>query len=369
LTNMNKLRLIFSAGGTGGHIFPAVAVARELVALNPNTEILFVGASGKMEMDKIPEAGFEIVGLPVAGLKRSLSLDNLVLPFKVLRSLTMARKIMKSFKPAAVVGFGGYASFATGFAARMVGVPLYLQEQNAFPGLTNRLLARFAKRIFVAADGLDSYFPASKLALYGNPVRPELENAQPEKATAMESLGFNPALPMVFVTGGSLGALAINEGMERALPQLCNAGIQVYWQSGIPFKERAERAVAAVGTNQVKTTVFCSDMAVAYAAADLVVSRAGAIALAELALLGKAAILVPLPTAAENHQFHNAQNLERNSAAWLLENNLAPETLGSVIQSILNDTNACAARAQNIKQHAFPKAARKIAENILNDLV
>jgi UDP-N-acetylglucosamine--N-acetylmuramyl-(pentapeptide) pyrophosphoryl-undecaprenol N-acetylglucosamine transferase len=365
---MDKLRLIFSAGGTGGHIFPAVAVAREVLSLRPDTEILFVGALGKMEMEKVPEAGFEIVGLPVAGLKRSFSLANLALPFKVMRSLSQARRIMKQFKPHAVVGFGGYASFATGFAARMAGIPLFLQEQNAFPGLTNRILSRYAKQIFVASKGLEDYFPANKISLLGNPVRPELEKAQLNKTEAVQRLGFNPELPLVFITGGSLGALAINQGIEKALTKLCSNNIQVYWQSGKHFAERAENAVNSCEYPLAKTTVFCSDMLAAYAAADLVVSRAGAIALAELAILQKPAILVPLPTAAENHQYHNALALQNNNAAWLLQNAEATGKLGDLIISILQDASARLERANNIKGHAFPGAAKKIAESLINEL-
>jgi UDP-N-acetylglucosamine--N-acetylmuramyl-(pentapeptide) pyrophosphoryl-undecaprenol N-acetylglucosamine transferase len=364
---MNKLRILITAGGTGGHIFPAVAVAKAMEKSHENTEFLFVGALGKMEMQKVPAEGYAITGLPIQGLQRTFDIRNLILPFKLVISLLKALFLLLSFKPRAVVGFGGYASFPVGIMALLLGIPLYIQEQNAYAGLTNRVLGKAAKRIFVATEGMNVFFNSEKIFLAGNPVRPEITASGPEKSEAKKQLGFNPDLPLVFVTGGSLGAKAINEGILEALPLLAAQEIQLFWQTGEPFNLQAQNAVKAYDS-LFQQTAFTRKMDVLYRAADLVVSRAGAIAIAELAIMGKPSILVPLPTAAENHQYHNAKRLQDDGAARLLANHKAPHELGKLIVDCIIQKEALQHIGKKMAEKGMPFAAETIAKTILNDL-
>lgn len=366
---MNKhAYILISGGGTGGHIFPALAIAEALHNLDNSLQIEFVGAIGRMEMEKIPAAGYTIYGVPMAGLKREFSLQNISLPFRVVRSWWLCRKIIRKRKPIAVVGTGGYASAALGMAAATSGVPLFIQEQNAFAGITNRLLGSRARKIFVAHEGMNKFFPESKLVFSGNPVRNIFENISVSREDAKRKLGFNPDKPLLLVTGGSLGALALNQGTEKAIKIWQEQDLQVLWQTGTPYAEKAAAAVAGLPENQIKSCTFMQDMATAFIAADLVVSRAGASALAELAICGKPSILVPLPTAAENHQLHNAKSFANVGAALILDNKQTPEKLGETVLQLIQSPEKLEHMARQARTLAKPGAADSIAREILKSV-
>lgn len=358
-------KVIISGGGTGGHIFPAIAIANALKELSPGVEILFVGAKGKMEMEKVPAAGYKIEGLNISGLQRSLSLKNLVLPFKIIRALNQAGKILDDFKPQVAIGVGGYASSALVYKAAKRGIPVLIQEQNSFPGKTNKFLSKYAKRICVAYPEMEKFFPKEKIVVTGNPVRQEIEKIKFTREQGIQFFGLTPDKPTLLTFGGSQGARAINEGMENALPLLKEKGIQAIWQTGKFYIERAKAVVDQGGYENVKVMEFIEKMNYAYAASDLVVSRAGAIAVAELAISGKASILVPLPTAAEDHQTKNAMALVDRNAAVLLKNGEAPAELGKVVTGLMEDKEAILKLEQNIRQFAAFDAAKVIASEVL----
>ena len=297
------MKILISGGGTGGHIFPAVSIANALKRRVPGAEILFVGAEDRMEMERVPAAGYEIIGLPVAGFDRRHLLRNFKVLLKLWKSMRKARAIVRDFKPDIAVGVGGYASGPTLKAAQKAGVPTLLQEQNSYAGVTNKLLGKKAARVCVAYEGMDRFFPGADIVMTGNPVRKDLLDNPLTPAKAREGFGLDPLKPTVLVVGGSLGALTLNESMEQGLASLNKAGIQVIWQTGKNFGDRG--AKAAKGLEGVVVTPFISDMGKAYAAASLVVSRAGAGSISELELLGKPAILVPSPNVAEDHQTKN----------------------------------------------------------------
>ncbi len=328
---------MISGGGTGGHIFPAIAIANAVRTKRPGTEFLFVGAEGKMEMEKVPAAGYPIEGLPIRGFQRRAMLRNIGLPLRLARSVLKARRLVRTFKPDVVVGVGGYASGPTLLAAQRAGVPTLIQEQNSYPGATNRMLARRADRICVAYSGMERYFPADRIRLTGNPVRQEVVRLAGKRPRAMEHFGLREDAPVLFVTGGSLGARGINLGIEAALPSLRSAGVQVIWQTGNPFLERARKAVAEAGITDCKVMPFVDRMDLAYAAADLVVARAGAISVSELCLVHVPAILVPLPTAAEDHQTHNARALTDSGAGVLVKDANTVQELGPAILRLIGD--------------------------------
>ena len=302
----DRYRILISGGGTGGHIFPALSIANALKA-RLDADILFVGAANRMEMERVPAAGYEIKGLPVAGFNRKNLLKNFSVLLKLRKSIGMARRIVKDFKPDIAIGVGGYCSGPTLKAAQKEGVPTLLQEQNSYAGVTNKLLAKKAEKICVAYPGLERFFPADKIVLTGNPVRKDILSSTISPETARERFGLNPKLPTLLVVGGSLGALTLNESLESGIRRLNEAGIQVIWQTGKNFGDRGTKA--AKNLKGIVVTKFISDMAAAYAAADLVVSRAGAGSISELELLGKPAILVPSPNVAEDHQPKNARAL------------------------------------------------------------
>ena len=352
-------RIIISGGGTGGHIFPAVAIANEIKRRYPSCDILFVGASGRMEMEKVPAAGFKIIGLPITGIQRKLTLSNLLVPFRLLRSIRMAKKIISDFKPQVVIGVGGYASAAVLYVASGNKIPSLIQEQNSFAGLTNKWLGKKVARICVAYPDMEKFFPAGKIVLTGNPVRAELHAANSlSKKDARTKLGFDPGKPLVLVTGGSLGARTINLSMGNIARDLDEKGIQVLWQTGRFYQADTEHL------RHVKASAFIEDMATAYAAADIVVSRAGAISVSEISLLGKAAILIPSPNVAEDHQTKNAMSLVNRHAAVLLKDKDAASQLMDHIENLIKDTGLQSVLSKHILEFAKPDALKHIVNEI-----
>lgn len=330
-----KYRILISGGGTGGHIFPALSIANALKK-HLDCEILFVGAENRMEMEKVPAAGYRIVGLPVAGFNRRNLFKNIPVLVKLYRSIRRARRIVRDFRPDIAIGVGGYASGPVLKAAQKAGVPTLLQEQNSYAGVTNKLLGRRADRICVAYENMDRFFPADKIVLTGNPVRKDLLEAARDRAKARESFGLASERPTVLIVGGSLGALTLNESLETRLKDLIDSGIQVIWQTGKNFGDRGPKA--AKGMKGAVVTRFINDMAAAYAAADLVVSRAGASSISELQLLGKPALLVPSPNVAEDHQTKNALALAHRGAAVMVPDRDAREKLVDTILSLMENT-------------------------------
>jgi UDP-N-acetylglucosamine--N-acetylmuramyl-(pentapeptide) pyrophosphoryl-undecaprenol N-acetylglucosamine transferase len=353
------IKVILSGGGTGGHIFPAIAIANEIKRRHPDADILFVGATGRMEMEKVPLAGYEIIGLPMAGLQRKLSVSNFALPFKLLKSVLMARKIVKDFKPDVAIGVGGYASAALIYAASSAKVPILIQEQNSYAGLTNKWLSKKASKICVAYTGMEKYFPANKIFITGNPVRAEIYTAlSKDKANAKMELGFSAEQALVLVIGGSLGARTINLSVQAILENLSENKVQVLWQTGKNYTADTENYTG------IKASAFIQDMATAYAAADIVVSRAGAISVSEISLLNKISILIPSPNVAEDHQTKNALALSSKQAALLLADSEANEKLEETILSILKDVNRQNELRNNLKAFAKPNAINEIVNEI-----
>lgn len=351
------MKVIISGGGTGGHIFPAIAIANALREIDKSAEILFVGALGRMEMEKVPAAGYKIEGLWISGLQRRLTLDNLSFPFKVISSLMKAKRIIKSFRPDVAVGTGGYASGPLLRVASGMGIPSLIQEQNSFPGITNKLLANKVNRICVAYPGMEKYFPDNKILVTGNPVRQDILDLTGKKAEAMKFFGLDPSKKTLLVIGGSLGARTINESMTGCLDMLMKNGIQVIWQTGKSFSHQGG-AGAWVGA-------FISRMDLAYAAADIVVSRAGAISLSELAVVKKPCILVPSPNVAEDHQTKNAMALVNNEAALFVKDSESRQKLGKEIVALMNDIQLQKKLSANIAKLAFPQAAGTIALEVM----
>lgn len=355
------MKIIISGGGTGGHIYPAIAIANELKTLDPATDILFVGAEGKMEMEKVPRAGYRIEGLPVVGIKRELTLENLAFPLKLARSLIRARQIVRDFRPDVAVGVGGYASGPTLLAASLQSIPTLIQEQNSYAGITNKVLARWAKVVCVAYPGMDSFFAAHKIQMTGNPVRTDIQFANAQREAGQRFFGLNADLLTILIIGGSQGARTLNESTEAGLPQLIESGIQVIWQTGPAFFKQAQRAAAATGSERIKPFAFIYDMDKAYGVADVVVSRAGALSVSELCLVGRPAILVPFPAASEDHQTKNAMSLVSHNAALLVTDQAARATLVQTALDLLNNSAQCRQLAKKITEFAKPDAARDIA--------
>lgn len=353
------MRVIISGGGTGGHIFPAIAIANALREIDKNTEILFVGAHGRMEMDKVPAAGYKIEGLWISGLQRRFTLNNLSFPFKVIMSLIKSRKIIKTFKPNVVVGTGGYASGPVLFIASVMGVPTLIQEQNFFPGITNKFLAKHVSKICVAYDGMEKYFPRQKIVVTGNPVRKDILSLEGKKDKGLKLFGLNPDKKTLLVVGGSLGARTINETMAMCLETILKNNIQVIWQTGKNY------SYSGKVKEGVWVGAFIAEMDLAYACADLVVSRAGAIAISELATVKKPCILIPSPNVAEDHQTRNAMMLVKHKAAVLVKDSEAKEKLGDQIISLMNDEVMKKKLSGNISLHAHPNAAKVIAEEVI----
>lgn len=361
---MQPHKIIISGGGTGGHIYPAIAIANAIKEKEPNAEILFVGANGKMEMEKVPKAGYKIVGLDIAGLQRKLTLKNLSFPFKLMKSLAKAKKIVKEFNPDVAVGVGGYASGPLLRQAGKLGIPTLLQEQNSYAGLTNKLLAKNAMKICVAYDNMDQFFEADKIVFTGNPVRKEILNIEGKKEKALAHFDLANDKKTVLVIGGSLGAKTINDSVKEALSLLKENNVQVLWQTGKFYYEAIKSYVSDNGFDNVKVFDFVYEMDLAYASADLVVSRAGALSISELCLVSKAAILVPSPNVAEDHQTKNAMALVNQNAAVLVKDAEAKEQLGKEIIELINDGDRLTKLRSNIASFGRPNAADAIANEV-----
>ena len=360
----DSIRVIVSGGGTGGHIFPALSIANEFRRrYGDKAEILFVGAEDRMEMERVPAAGYDIVGLPVSGFDRRRPWRNFKVLWRLWRSMRRAAKVVRDFNPDVAIGVGGYASGPTLKAAQKRGVPTFLQEQNSYAGVTNKLLAQKARRIYTAYEGMDRFFPADSIVITGNPVRAALLECNLTRREAKEKLGFDPDRPLVLSIGGSLGALMLNRAIGASLDKIAGAGANLLWQTGRYGADDAE--AAAKGRDNVKVTRFISDMATAYRAADLVVSRAGAGTISELQLLACPAILVPSPNVAENHQYKNAMALVDRDAAVLVTDDRAIEQLGDTVTALLADDARRQRMADNIKAMALPDAAAKIVDDIV----
>lgn len=366
--SLPEIRVIISGGGTGGHIFPAIAIADAIRELNPNARILFVGALGRMEMEKVPAAGYKIEGLWISGFQRSLSLKNLLIPFKIIHSSLKARSIIRKFRPHAAVGVGGYASGPTIKAAAAMGIPTFIQEQNSYPGITNRMLAAKAVNICVAYPGMERFFPAAKIIVTGNPVRKEIAESTIPRNEALGFFDLDPSKPVVLVVGGSLGARTINQSIHQGLPLLAENNIQLIWQTGKFYDPVAAEAVRPFAQKGIRQMDFIRKMEMAYAAADIVISRAGAIAISELCLAGKPCILVPSPNVAEDHQTKNAMALVSNKAALMVTDAGSPENLVSTAIGLVNNKAEMQELSKNITQLGKPGSARQIAQVILNHI-
>lgn len=362
--NIKFERVLISGGGTGGHIFPAISIANAIKNRFPDVEIKFVGAENRMEMQRVPAAGYEIVGLPVSGFDRKNLLKNVKVLLRLWKSIRLARRVVREFKPQIAIGVGGYASGPTLKAAQRMGVPTLLQEQNSYAGVTNKLLAAKAGRICVAYDGMERFFPAERIIKTGNPVRKNLLTNSMTQAEAKSALGFDPARPLVLVVGGSLGARTINEAVGNALDTITAGGRQMLWQTGKNYAD-TEVVRKAGSYKDVKATAFISDMDVAYRAADLVVSRAGAGSISELQLLGKPVILVPSPNVAEDHQRKNALALADRDAALMILDADAAAKLPEAIVSLSDDKEARDRLSRNILDMALPDSDEKIVDAAL----
>ena len=371
-----ELRIIISGGGTGGHIFPAVSIANAIIELRPDAEILFVGAEGRMEMQRVPDAGYEIIGLPIAGFDRKRLWKNIAVLVKLARSQWKARSIIKNFRPQVAVGVGGYASGPTLKTAGMMGVPTLIQEQNSYAGVTNKLLAQKARKICVAYDGMEKFFPADKIVMTGNPirsimtgnpVRQNLTKDMPSKEEALGSFHLQPGKKTILIVGGSLGARTINNTLTASLTTIKeNTDVQFIWQTGKYYYPQVTEAVKAAGAlPNLYVTDFIKDMAAAYAAADLVISRAGAGSISEFCLLHKPVILVPSPNVAEDHQTKNALALVNKQAAIYVKDSEAETTLMDVALSTVNDEQKLKELTENIAKLALPDSARIIAQEVI----
>lgn len=353
-------RAIISGGGSGGHIFPAIAIANRIKKEFPDADILFIGAEGKMEMTKVPEAGYKIEGLRISGLQRRLTLKNLTLPFKLLNSLLKARRIIKSFNPDVVIGVGGYASAPTLKMASMLKIPTIVQEQNSFPGKTNKMLSRTVTKICVAYENLDRFFPKDKIVLTGNPVRTKVVQIDGLKEKGLAHFGLEENKKTVLVVGGSLGAKTLNESLIGNVSLLQKKNIQVIWQSGSYQFEEMKKRFSEIDRKGIVLTEFINEMELAYAAADVIVSRAGAIAISELCIIGKPVVLVPSPNVAEDHQTKNAMALVKDNAAIYVKDSEAREQLIPRVIQLLENEEEQEKLAENIKKKAIINADERI---------
>ncbi len=359
------MKVIISGGGTGGHIFPAIAIANAIKAIDPSSDILFVGALGRMEMEKVPAAGYPIIGLPVAGLQRRLTWKNVTFLFKLYSSLRKARQIMQNFKPDVVVGVGGYASGPMLRIAAKHGIPTLIQEQNSYAGVTNKLLSKNARTICVAYPEMERYFPAEKLILTGNPVRQGIGDVESLKDDALKFFKLDSQKPVILLIGGSLGARTLNQSVAAKLEEINQSGAQFIWQTGKFYNEDAKAQLAGKNYENIHQYDFISRMDLAYAASDIVISRAGALSISELCVVGKPAILVPSPNVAEDHQTHNAMALVNKHAAILVDDEHAPEKLIDESLRLVFDPHEKEKLARNIKKLALPEAADTIAKEVI----
>ncbi len=363
--NGNKLNFLVSGGGTGGHIFPALSIANEIKRRYPEAHILFVGAEGRMEMERVPAAGYEIKGLPVSGFDRKRIWRNFKVLYRLRKSMSIAKGILRDFKPDIAIGVGGYASGPMLKIAQKKGIPTLLQEQNSYAGVTNKLLAKKANCICVAYEGMERFFPAEKIVLTGNPVRRNLLECTSSPQEAREALQLDPAKKTILVVGGSLGARTINNSIIAGLNSIANSpDVQVLWQSGKIYNERCAAALSQSGAKNVKQMPFISSMDLAYRAADLVISRAGASSISELQLLGKPSILVPSPNVAEDHQTKNALALVNKNAARMITDADAEAKLVDEMLSVVAEQNLLDTLAINVKRMALNNAAEHIVDEI-----
>jgi UDP-N-acetylglucosamine--N-acetylmuramyl-(pentapeptide) pyrophosphoryl-undecaprenol N-acetylglucosamine transferase len=357
--------VILSGGGTGGHIFPAVAIANEIKKLAPQVEILFVGALGRMEMEKVPAAGYKIIGIPIAGLQRKLTLSNFKLPFLLLKSFFQTKKIISDFHPDVVVGTGGYASAPLIRVAAGKGIPAIIHEGNSYAGITNKLLAKKVSKICVAYEGMEKFFPKEKIIITGNPIRQDIKDLESRKEEACAFFKIDPSRKTIVIIGGSLGAKTINEAIGAGLEELAKNNIQLIWQTGKTYIEKARQQVSAFNEKNIYAFDFIQRMDLAYAAADVVISRAGASSISELCVTGKSCILVPSPNVAEDHQTKNAMALVNKNAALLVKDEDASKVLINKAVVLLNDQNTLANLKLNIKKMAFTDSANVIAREVL----
>ena len=360
-----ELRVIISGGGTGGHIFPAVSIANAVKALRPNAKILFVGALGRMEMQRVPAAGYEIKGLPICGFDRKNLLKNFKVLYKIWKSQRMAKQIIKDFKPQVAVGVGGYASGPTLNKAAAMGIPCLIQEQNSYAGVTNKLLAKKAAKICVAYEGMERFFPAEKIILTGNPVRQTLFDTTITQEEAIKSFGLDPAKKTILLVGGSLGARTINESVLQHLDQVKGTDVQFIWQTGKYYSAEIAKRLEGQNIPNLVVTDFITDMGAAYKAADLVISRAGASSISEFCLIGKPVILVPSPNVAEDHQTKNALALANRDAAIYVKDAEAPATLLELAVKTVNDEKKLKSLSENVLKLALPDSADIIAKEVI----
>jgi len=361
---MNKI--IISGGGTGGHIFPAIAIANELKKINPKIEILFVGAENRMEMEKVPAAGYKIVGLPVSGLKRKITFENVKVLFRLLKSIRMAKKIIKDFKPDAVVGVGGYASGPVLRVASNQKIPTLVQEQNSYAGVTNKILGKKVNKICVAYQNMEQFFPKHKIIFTGNPVRQNIVNNQITREEAIKVFGLDPKKKTILSIGGSLGAGTINESIIKNMKTIADSEYQLIWQTGKNYFMNAKIKYDEINPSNIKIMDFVSNMDVAYKAADVVISRAGAISISELCLVAKPVIFVPSPNVSEDHQTKNAMALVNENAGMLIKDNEAVEKLIKNTFILLNDIEKMNTFSKNIIKFAIQNSAEIIAKEIIN---
>ncbi len=362
---LSQLRVILSGGGTGGHIFPAIAIANEIKLNFPDTEFLFVGAEGRLEMEKVPAAGYKIIGLWISGFQRKITLGNFLFPFKVISSLLKAKKIINEFKPDVVIGTGGYASGPTLRAATSKGIPTLIQEQNSYPGITNKILSGKVNKICVAYEGMEKFFPKDKILLTGNPIRQDISNNRIDKEEACAFFGLNPNKKTILVIGGSLGARTINNAIGEKLEALVKNDTQLLWQTGKNYIDKADQQCKTINSENIKAHAFITRMDMAYVAADIIISRAGASSVSELCLIGKPTILVPSPNVAEDHQTKNAKALINKNATILIKDVEAHEKLISTALTLLQNPNQQALLSKNIKAMALPNSAKNIAAEVL----
>lgn len=359
-----KLKILLSGGGTGGHIFPAIAIADEIKKRFPDAEFLFIGANGKMEMEKVPQAGYKIEGIDIAGIDRGNMLSNLGLPFKILKSLSKSKKIIKSFAPDFAVGTGGFASGPALYEASKLGIPIFIQEQNAHAGVTNKILSKKAKAVFTAYPKVEG-FPAEKIKFLGNPIRSTIVSGMQDTAQAKEKMGLDKDKLTILSVGGSLGSRTLNNGWKENLEKLKAKGYQLIWQTGkLDFSELSNESQISDLGSQIQLKEFIKDMETAYSAADVIVSRAGAIAISELAVAQKPVLLVPFPFAAEDHQTKNAMNLVEKNAARMVKDSEMQEKFWNTLSGICENENVRKEMSENLKYFAKPNAAKEIVDEI-----
>ena len=363
---MKKLKVIVSGGGTGGHIFPAIAIAKSLENKVSDIELLFVGAKDRMEMQKVPEAGYKIEGLWISGFQRSFSRRNLMFPFKLISSVIKSMKIVRRFKPDLVIGTGGFASGPLLFAASRKGIPSVIQEQNSYPGITNKVLSKYVNKVCVAYDNMERFFPKDKIIFTGNPIRKAILNFKDKREEGKKLFGVNNGKITILVVGGSLGARTINESIKESISEFANNELNLIWQTGTSFSDVAKNIIEDINIDGISSHMFIREMDLAYAAADIIVSRAGAIAISELCFVGKPILLVPSPNVAEDHQTQNAQSLVNKNSALMVKDVDAKRKLVSELISLSRNKDLQGVLSSNIQKLSVDNAAVRIADLALN---